>query len=337
MYLPQTSALFAFLAFVVPYIEACECNFSDEHEVDLSEPAFGPDGDRPLDVSETVEVCVPAGGAATFTFSSEADNENAIVVYSAKNYDELHAANSGDQPFEAWTFENESHDERCLVVTGWHKDAPPGSDLEWKQSAIGVETQSPTLVVAGFEDDVDMDFNDIAFVAQIHAGDVLFEETWDAENGGVGVYGYDSFERWDVTVGDVDLVGNGFDDYYPGRGLYLDLDGFAGIPGGRLETKAKFLLEPGAYKLEVDLGGGARSDENNSVTISLGMVFSETFGPFPGVLDVPSDMTTFVRIIEVDEEELARLIVDHAIFSPEGDDDGPYLDVIRLSRVQDSD
>lgn len=99
------------------------------------------------------------------------------------------------------------------------------------------------------------------------------------------------------------------------------MDGFAGIPGGRLETKADLLLTPGPYQLEVDLGGGVRSDENNRVTISLGTVYSETF----------------VRIIDVGSVEIAKLTIDHAIHSPERDDDGPYMNTVRLLRVLDDD
>lgn len=46
--------------------------------------------------------------------------------------------------------------------------------------------------------------------------ELIFEDNFDAENGGIGIYGHDSFINWNVTVGDVDLVGNGFDDFYPG-------------------------------------------------------------------------------------------------------------------------
>ena len=76
-----------------------------------------------------------------------------------------------------------------------------------------------------------------------------------------------------VVSGDVDMIGNGFFDRYPGNGLYLDLDGVAADPGGRLESVQTF--DPGTYELQLDLaGGGAANSANNLVTVSLGLGFS---------------------------------------------------------------
>ena len=51
---------------------------------------------------------------------------------------------------------------------------------------------------------------------------VIFSDNFNAENGGTGVLNYNSFNNWTVTDGTVDLIGNGFFDFYPGNGLYVD-------------------------------------------------------------------------------------------------------------------
>lgn len=53
----------------------------------------------------------------------------------------------------------------------------------------------------------------------------LLDDTFDNENGGVGQINFFNLTNWNVTDGTVDLLGNGFFDFYPGNGLYLDLDG----------------------------------------------------------------------------------------------------------------
>ena len=53
----------------------------------------------------------------------------------------------------------------------------------------------------------------------------LLNDTFDNENGGNGQLNFSNFTNWNVTDGTVDLLGNGFFDFYQGNGLYLDLDG----------------------------------------------------------------------------------------------------------------
>ena len=42
---------------------------------------------------------------------------------------------------------------------------------------------------------------------------------------------YNSFSQFSVTNGTVDLIGNGFFDFYPSQGRYVDLDGSTGNAG----------------------------------------------------------------------------------------------------------
>ena len=107
-------------------------------------------------------------------------------------------------------------------------------------------------------------------------------DNFNSENGGVGQLNYNSFANWTVANstsqgGTVDLIGNGFFDFYPGNGLYVDLNGSGnGVPG-LLTTKQTFAV--GTYTLSFDLAGSARGmDENVDVN----------FGPFSQDYFLPS-------------------------------------------------
>ncbi len=89
---------------------------------------------------------------------------------------------------------------------------------------------------------------------------ILFQDNFNAENGGAGVLNYTSFANWKVADGTVDLIGNGYFDFYPGNGLYVDLDGSTGN-AGVLTTNNIFTFEQGAtYSLTFYLGGNQRGN-----------------------------------------------------------------------------
>lgn len=129
---------------------------------------------------------------------------------------------------------------------------------------------------------------------------VIFSDNFDSENGGVGVTNYGGLANWDVTKGSVDLIGNGFFDFYPGNGLYLDMDG-SSIDSGGITSKTAFNLAPGTYVLTFDLGGSQRGD-TNTVRVVLGSVFSEDF-----TLDSSAPLGTIIRVINVGAAESANL------------------------------
>ena len=101
-------------------------------------------------------------------------------------------------------------------------------------------------------------------VAQPAAATVIFSDDFNAENGGVGALNYTGFANWGVSgVGEtVDLIGNGFFDFYPGNGLYVDLDGSTGN-AGVLTTNSFF--GPGSYVLSFNLAGSTRGDTNTVI------------------------------------------------------------------------
>jgi hypothetical protein len=102
-------------------------------------------------------------------------------------------------------------------------------------------------------------------------------DNFNAENGGVGQLNYNNFANFTVANanvgGTVDLIGNGFFDFYPGNGLYVDLDGTGNGTPGILTTKQTF--GPGTYDLSFDLAGSARGVDDH-VLVTFGS-FSKTY------------------------------------------------------------
>jgi hypothetical protein len=110
-----------------------------------------------------------------------------------------------------------------------------------------------------------------------HAG-ILLSDNFNSENGGVGALNYTGFKNWTVSTapgmsgvgagyGSVDLIGNGFYDFYPGNGLYVDLDGSTNN-AGVLATKQTFAA--GTYDVSFNLAGNDRGAPNNTVVVTLG-------------------------------------------------------------------
>ncbi len=157
---------------------------------------------------------------------------------------------------------------------------------------------------------------------QAHAT-IIFMDNFDTENGGVGTVNYVGFANWTVSNGTVDIIGNGFADALPGNGLYVDLDGSTSN-AGILSTQ--ITVTPGEYWLSFDLAGSQSTfgSANNSVDVSFGMVFSESFtaadfDPF----------STVQRSFTVLAGNTATLAFDH---DAGGDNFGILLDNVRLEQ-----
>jgi hypothetical protein len=106
---------------------------------------------------------------------------------------------------------------------------------------------------------------------------VLLDDNFDGENGGVGVLNYSGLANFDVvnaaSGGAVDLIGNGFFDFYPGNGLYVDICGSASACGV-LATKQIFA--PGNYTVTLEIAGNARAAVPDAVNVNFGS-FSASF------------------------------------------------------------
>ena len=110
-------------------------------------------------------------------------------------------------------------------------------------------------------------------VGQSHAT-IIFSDNFNTENGGIGQLNYNSFANWSVTNGTVDLIGSpGFYDFFPGNGLYVDLDGTS-FQAGTL-TSTAIPVAPGSYILSFLLAGSQRGDVNTvQVNVSGGLASS---------------------------------------------------------------
>jgi hypothetical protein len=90
---------------------------------------------------------------------------------------------------------------------------------------------------------------------------------FDKENGGVAQLNYAAFRHFTVTAGQVDLIGNGTNDLYPGHGLYVDMCG-SGNACGTMTTKMMFPV--GTYQVILKLAGNDRDNVPDGVNITFG-------------------------------------------------------------------
>jgi hypothetical protein len=144
---------------------------------------------------------------------------------------------------------------------------------------------------------------------------VIFEDNFDTENGGVGVLNYSGFDNWTVSDGTVDLIGNGYFDFFPGNGLYVDMDGSTNNAG--IMTSGIYLAA-GAYTLQFDLAGNQRNDAGEQVNVSvvMGSVFNNSysltrydpFQTFTETIDVAADGNYFLQFEGVGGDNIGMLL-----------------------------
>lgn len=96
---------------------------------------------------------------------------------------------------------------------------------------------------------------------------VIFSDNFNAENGGTGVLNYTGFANWTVDGGTVDLIGNGYFDFLPGNGLYVDMDGSTGNAGRMLNSATISLTAGTTYTLSYQLAGNRRNAAGETVTV----------------------------------------------------------------------
>jgi hypothetical protein len=153
---------------------------------------------------------------------------------------------------------------------------------------------------------------------------VIFSDNFDGENGGIGQLNYNSFSNWSVTNGTVDLIGSpGFFDFFPGHGLYVDLDGTS-FHAGTFSSNGIFVT-PGNYMLSFLLAGSQRGDVNTvQVSVSGGLASST----YTLASDVPLTLETMSFTV------LAPMTINLS-FLNEGPSNniGLILDNVTLNRV----
>jgi len=156
-------------------------------------------------------------------------------------------------------------------------------------------------------------------------GAVIFSDNFNAENGGVGVLNFSAFSKWTVSDGTVDLIGQGTPyDFYPGNGLYVDLDGST-YNAGKM-TSTSLSLAPGDYELKFLLGGNARgaADDTVVVSVAVGLLVNNSF-----TLASNFPLSSFTLPFTVLSQTNGNIIFDHQ----GGDNIGIILDQVSLNSV----
>jgi len=131
-----------------------------------------------------------------------------------------------------------------------------------------------------------------ALAASSAGAAVLLSDNFDTENGGAGVLNYSGFANFNVSNagsgGAVDLIGNGFFDFYPGNGLYIDICGSRSACGVLTTNQ---IFAPGTYTVTLDLAGNARSGTSDGTTVNFG-AYSNTVMLSTSQLDTLTFTTT---------------------------------------------
>jgi len=150
---------------------------------------------------------------------------------------------------------------------------------------------------------------------------VLFEDNFNSENSGQGLLNYNGFANWAVSDGTVDLIGNGYFDFQPGYGLYVDMDGSTGNAGKI--TSIGISLAAGSYVLSFDLAGNHRNSAGEEVTVqvALGSLFSNSYS-----LSQNIPFTTYSEAFTVGSGQTASISFE----GTGGDNIGMLLDNVKL-------
>lgn len=150
----------------------------------------------------------------------------------------------------------------------------------------------------------------------------VFVDTFDNENGGVGALNRANFANWTVPVGTVDLIGNGFWDFLPGNGLYVDLDGSTGQAGAIISKQ--ILVPAGDYTFDFQLAGNRYT---GSETVTAMVPFARYFETF--TLPSTQGFTSYSRTLHFDTTGLMNII-----FANDGGDNiGALLDNVSVTPV----
>jgi hypothetical protein len=155
------------------------------------------------------------------------------------------------------------------------------------------------------------------------------------ENGGAATVNYSGFANWSVVNGSVDLIGNGFQDPYPGNGLYVDLDGTT-QQSATLESTAGIAAAPGEYLFEFDLGDtnflpGSPAEANElSVSVLDGDLNVLATGPYSSSDTLDGVFT--LQSLSFDVASATDLTV-RFVHESVGDNFGLAIDNVRITLV----
>ncbi|MHB1219760.1 MAG: beta strand repeat-containing protein, partial [Alphaproteobacteria bacterium] len=153
-------------------------------------------------------------------------------------------------------------------LSGLMVTPPANSDADFTLTVSATSTEASNGDTATTTASVNVAVNAVADAPTLSVGNsVVFNDDFDAENGGTGELNHFDFANWDVSAGSVDLIGNGYFDAFPGNGLYVDMAGTTSQYGG-LTTNVTFA--PGTYVIHLDLAGSIYAGIPGGVSISFG-------------------------------------------------------------------
>lgn len=164
----------------------------------------------------------------------------------------------------------------------------------------------------------------VSLTGYVKANTTIFNDDFNTENGGIAnssTLNYNSFVNWAVSGGTVDLIGNGYYDFLPGNGLYVDMDGSssnAGIMTTNLDLSA------GMYILSFDLAGNQRNSSPEQVDVKVGALFSDSYSLSQNV-----PFTTFTEFFNVVTPGIYSLSFEGI----GGDNMGMLLDNVSVSTI----
>lgn len=150
---------------------------------------------------------------------------------------------------------------------------------------------------------------------------VIFSDNFDSYSAGTNATTFGG--NWTVSNGSVDVIGNGFFDFYPGNGLYIDLDGSSNNAG---DFTSQALNLNGSYILSFTLAGSARGD-TNSVDVSFGS-YNQTF-----TLASNAPVTTYTQTVNFAPSSFASIVFKNA----GGDNVGAILMNVSVTSVPEVD
>lgn len=135
-----------------------------------------------------------------------------------------------------------------------------------------------------------------ALAAPAHSA-VLFSDNFDSYSYALNATNFGG--NWTVSNGTVDVIGNGNFDFYPGNGMYIDLDGSTNQPGEFASSAIN--LNAGTYTLAFTLSGSTRG-ESNTVDVSFGN-YAESF-----TFASSDPLTTYTRTVSFASNSLASVV-----------------------------
>lgn len=157
------------------------------------------------------------------------------------------------------------------------------------------------------------------------AASTIFTDNFNNENGGNYLLNYTNLANWTVVTGTVDLIGQGSPwDFFPGNGLYLDMDGSTNAAGTIRSTQLSLL--PGIYTLSFNLAGNQRENLGalglpDFMNLNVGSLLSTSY-----IRQANDPYALVTEIFNVSQQTQGNIIFNHL----GGDNVGMILDNVKL-------